>query len=55
MSQISIFLDPLSHVLNPTDPNPAISAHVVHPQSGHIRPEKGPFPKKFQYFSKLYI
>ena len=25
------------------DPNPAKSAHVVYPQSGHIRPEKRPF------------
>ena len=24
--------------LNPIDPNPAISAHAVFPQSGHIRP-----------------
>ena len=38
---------------NPIDPNPAISAHVVYPQSGHIRSEKGPFFQNFQHFSKL--
>ena len=37
----------------PIDPNPAISAHVVYPQSGHIRPEKWPFFQNFQHFSKL--
>ena len=35
------------------DPNPAKSAHVVYPQSGHIRPEKRPFFQKFPHFSKL--
>ena len=32
----------LSLHFNPIDPNPAISAHAVFPQSGHIRPEKIP-------------
>ena len=36
----------------PIDRNPAISAHVVFPQSGHIRPEKRPFFQKFPHFSK---
>ena len=40
-------------LFNPIDPNPAISAHVVFPQSGHIRPEKQPFFQNFPYFSKL--
>ena len=35
------------------DPNPAISAHAVFPQSGHIRLEKRPFFKKNPHFSKL--
>ena len=35
----------LAIVLNPIDPKPAISAHAVFPQSGHIRPEKHIFPK----------
>ena len=39
--------------LNPLDPNPAISAHAVFPQSGHIRPEKRPFFQDFPHFSKL--
>ena len=34
----------------PIDPNPAISAHVVFPQSGHIRPEKRPFFQKKSIF-----
>ena len=42
-----------SPTLNPTDPNPAISARVVFPQSGHIRPEKQPFFQKFPHFSKI--
>ena len=33
----------LKDILNPIDPNPAISGHAVFPQSGHIRPEKRPF------------
>ena len=41
--------------LNTIDPNPAISAHVVYPQSGHIRPEKRLFSQNFQHFSKLEI
>ena len=36
----------------PIDPNPAISAHAVFPQSGHIRPEKRPFFQKFPHFAK---
>ena len=39
--------------LNPLDPNPAISAHAVFPQSGHIRPEKQPFFQNFPHFSRL--
>ena len=39
--------------VNPIDPNPAISAHVVFPQSGHIRPKKRPFLKKCPHFSNL--
>ena len=39
--------------VNPLDPNPSISARVVFPQSGHIRPEKRPFFKKNPDFSKL--
>ena len=38
---------------NPIDPNPAISARVVLPQSGHIRPEKRPFFQRFPHFSKI--
>ena len=40
-------------LVNPIDPNPAISARVVFPQYGHIRPEKRPFSQNFQYFSKI--
>ena len=40
-----------SSILNPIDPNPAISAHAVFPQSGHIRPEKRPF---FQNFLRIF-
>ena len=40
-------------MFNPIDPNPAISAHAVFPQSGHIRPEKRPFFQKFPYFSRI--
>ena len=39
--------------LNPIDPNPAVSARAVFPQSGHIRPEKRPFFQKFPHFSKI--
>ena len=46
-------LAPHRMFFNPIDPNPAISAHVVFPQSGHIRPEKRPFFQKFPHFSKL--
>ena len=38
---------------NPIDPNPAISAHVVFPKSGHIRSEKQPFLRKNPHFSKF--
>ena len=41
------------HVLNPIDPNPAIAAHAVFPQSGHSRPEKQPFSHIFPHFSKI--
>ena len=40
-------------VVTPIDPNPAISAHAVFPQPGHICPEKRPFFQKFPHFSKL--
>ena len=39
--------------INPIDPNPAISARVVFPQSGHIRPEKRPFFQNCPHFSKI--
>ena len=39
--------------VNPIDPNPAIPAHAVFPQSGHIRPEKRLFFQKCPHFSKL--
>ena len=38
---------------NPIDPNLAISARAVFPQSGHIRPEKQPFFQKKSYFSRI--
>ena len=40
------FGDNLKNLFVPMDPNPAISAHAVFPQSGHIRPEKRPFFQK---------
>ena len=43
----------MENAINPIDPNPAISAHVVFPQSGQIRPEKQPFFQNFRYFSKI--
>ena len=43
----------IKQFLNPIDPNPAISAHMVYPQSGHIRPEKRQFFINFQKISKL--
>ena len=36
----------------PTDPNPAIDAHAVFPQSGRSRPEKWLFFHIFPHFSK---
>ena len=39
-------------LFNPIDPNPAISALAVFPQSGRICPEKRPFFQKFPHFSK---
>ena len=47
------FTDQCELLFNPIDPNPAISAHVVFPQSGHIRPEKQPFFQDFPHFSKI--
>ena len=38
---------------NPLDPNPAIAAHAVFPQSGRSRPEKQPFFHIFPHFSKI--
>ena len=40
-------------LFNPIDPNPAISARAVFPQSGHVRPEKRPFFQRFPHFSKI--
>ena len=37
----------------PIDPNPAIAARVVYPQSGHSRPEKWPFFHIFPHFPKI--
>ena len=37
--------------INPLDPNPAISAHAVFPQSDYIRPEKRPFFQNFPHSS----
>ena len=42
-----------SSYINPLDPNPAISAHAVFPQSGHIRPEKRPFFQNFPQFFQI--
>ena len=43
----------ISHIVNfnPLDPNPAVSARAVFPQSGRSRPEKRPF---FSYFSTFF-
>ena len=46
-------LDAVTIVLNPIDPNPAISVRAVFPKSGHIHPEKRPFFPKFPHFSKI--
>ena len=35
------------------DPNPAIFARVVFPQSGHISPEKLPIFRNFRHFSEI--
>ena len=35
------------------DPNPALSAHAVFPQSIHIRPEKQPFFKELPHFFQI--
>ena len=37
-------------IINPIDPNPAISAHAVFPQFGHIRPKNGRFSKNVHIF-----
>ena len=43
-------------ILNPIDPNPAISGHAVFPQSGHIRPEKtAVFSENFHIFPKYNL
>ena len=39
----------------PIDPNPAITANAVFPQSGHSRPEKRPFFHIFPHFSKIEL
>ena len=38
---------------NPLDPNPAVAARAVCPQSGRSRPEKRPFFHIFPHFSKI--
>ena len=40
-------------LLNPFDPNPAKSARVVFPQSGHIRPGKQQFFQNLPHFFKI--
>ena len=39
--------------INPIDPNPAIAAHALFPQSGHSRPEKQLFFDNFPHFSRI--
>ena len=39
--------------LNPLDPNPAVAARAVFPQSGRSRLEKRPFFHIFPHFSKI--
>ena len=39
--------------VNPLDPNPAVAARAVCPQSGRSRPEKRPFFHMFPHFSKI--
>ena len=39
--------------LNPIDPNSAVAARAVCPQSGRSRPEKRPFFHIFPHFSKI--
>ena len=41
------------HRFNPIDPNPAVAACAVFPQSGRSRPEKRPFFHIFPHFSKI--
>ena len=50
---MSVKFKRLKQIINPIDPNPAISARVVFPQSGHIRPEKQTFFRNFPHFSKI--
>ena len=38
---------------SPLDPNPAVAARAVLPQSGRSRPEKRPFFHIFPHFSKI--
>ena len=38
--------------INPLDPNPAVAARAVFPQSGRSRPEKRQFFHIFPHFSK---
>ena len=40
-------------MFNPIDPNPAIAAHAVFPQSVRSRPEKRPFFHIFPHFPKI--
>ena len=40
-------------MFNPIDPNPAVAARAVFPQSGRSRPEKRPFFHIFPHFSKI--
>ena len=40
---------------NPINPNQAVSARAVFPQSGHIRPENSIFSSKFSKFFQIRI
>ena len=42
----------LAGILIIIDPNPAIAAHAVFPQSSHSRPEKRPFFYNFPFFQE---
>ena len=48
-----VLVPEITFLFNPMDPNPAISARMVFPQSGHTRLEKRPFFQNFPHFSKI--